>query len=141
MSETDKSVTEPVTATWALLLDIDFAAVNGIIGYRDAAADVLKGQGIDLLDGMFSRFLLADGVEGGVKALYAFLKRSDASPSTVQAKRVPICTPLAPSSNALNISSLFQIPPAAMTGISDFISSATKRTVSGNAASSDRAGS
>ena len=87
MSENDKSVSEPVPATWALLLDIDFAAMNGILCYRDVAADVLKGQGIDLSDGMFARFLLADGVDGGMKALFAFLKKSESPADVAEAIR------------------------------------------------------
>ena len=95
MSETDKSMSDPVPATWALLLDIDFAAMDGIQCYRDVAVEALKGQGIDLSDGMFVRFLLTDGVEGGVKSLYAFLKKPESPADTVEAIRTAFAGKLA----------------------------------------------
>ena len=95
MSETDKSVVEFVPPKWAVLLDIDFAATNGIACYREVAAEALKGQGIDLSDGMFVRFLLADGVEGGMKALFAFLKKPESPADAVEAIRAAFAEKLA----------------------------------------------
>jgi len=87
MSEIDTTEMESVPATWALLLDIDFAAVNGIACYRSAVAEVLKGHGVDLSDGAFARFFLTDGVENGTKAFFASLKRVESLPEIVEAIR------------------------------------------------------
>jgi beta-phosphoglucomutase-like phosphatase (HAD superfamily) len=108
MSDTDKSATEFVPAAWAVLLDIDFAAVNGALCYREAAAEALKGHGIDLSDGMFARFMLTDGVEGGTKALFSFLKRSESPADTVEAIRAAFAEKLAAAEPAAAVKALIK---------------------------------
>jgi hypothetical protein len=86
MSETattDAPVVETITpeaasahnCTWALLLDLEFAAVDGVQALRSAYATALADAGITLTDAQFSRFLLGETVTDGVSALLNHLKQ------------------------------------------------------------------
>lgn len=61
--------------TWALLLDLEFAAVDGVLVLRNACAAVLADAGIALTDALFARFLLGETAANGIGALLNHLKQ------------------------------------------------------------------
>lgn len=60
--------------TWALILDLDTAAVEGVEALRGAYADALAPVGVALDTVLFARFLLGETPNFGLSSLFAHLK-------------------------------------------------------------------
>jgi len=61
--------------TWALILDLDTAAVDGVEALRRAYTDAFAVAGITLDSVLFTRFLLGETLSYGISSLFAFLKQ------------------------------------------------------------------
>lgn len=80
---TDAPVSETPTAatasshgcTWALLLDLEFAAVDGVRALRNAYGTALAEAGIEVTDALFTRFALGETAQDGVSAILGHLKQ------------------------------------------------------------------
>ena len=66
---------ESAKQPWALILDLDTAAVDGVEALYAAYAEALSAQGIALDPVLFARFLLGEPTAGGLNALLALLKQ------------------------------------------------------------------
>ncbi len=78
MSETDTQGDSPTAAaerTWALILDLDTAAVDGVDALRKAFTDALSTIGITLEPVLFARFLLGETPTSGLSSLLTHLKQ------------------------------------------------------------------
>jgi len=61
--------------TWALILDLDTAAVDGVEALYRAYTDAFATAGITLDSVLFTRFLLGETLSYGIASLFAFLKQ------------------------------------------------------------------
>ncbi len=82
--QTPARVVKPIY-DWSLVLDLDYAAVDGAEALYQAAEKVLEGRDLALDSARFVRFLLGEPAAAGLTALMNHLHQpKDAVPSLVQ---------------------------------------------------------